>query len=193
MKKKKNTNKTIEPSSSPLDKKISNKLNPKSLKKKPTERIAVFKKQNEVLEMLHFQQKIGWNIWDERKFMEELLNTRFNFFLVAYTLFFAVTFQLSTPGAKLELALVAFCVLFLLWLAILRIYDKLIIIAKILFNMPGDLSVLHIVRTEISIASKVPIKKEVLTLIYVYVPLFCLISLVVRILEAVFELFFCIS
>lgn len=67
MKKKKNTNKTIEPSSSPLDKKISNKLNPKSLKKKPTERIAVFKKQNEVLEMLHFQQKIGWNIWDERK------------------------------------------------------------------------------------------------------------------------------
>lgn len=71
--------------------------------------------------------------------------------------------------------------------------NKLIIIAKILFNMPGDLSVLHIVRTEISIASKVPIKKEVLTLIYVYVPLFCLISLVVRILEAVFELFFCIS
>lgn len=162
----------------------------KSLKSKgTTDNLSIFKKKNEVLEMLYFQQKIGWDIWDERKFMEELLNTRFNFFLVTYTLFFATSFQLSTPLSRLALATVAFFLLLLLWLAILRIYEKLIIIARIMFNIPGN-TVLDVVKRELVFSSKVFVRGEVLTLVHVYIPVFCLVSLFIIIFEVLLELFF---
>lgn len=169
---------------------LKNKKKYKRLKsKRKTDNLSIFKKQNEVLDMLYCQQEISWNIWDERKFMEELLNTRFNFFLVTYTLFFATLFQLSAPLSRLAVATVAFCLLFLLWIAILRIYEKFIIIAKILFNIPGN-TVLHVIKKELRFSSKVFVKGEVLTLVYVYIPMVSLISLFIVILDVLLKLFF---
>jgi hypothetical protein len=81
-----------------------------------------------------------WNFYDEREFIENLLQTRFNFLITTYALFLTVLFTTQKSNSKIIITIIGFIILGLMSLTVCRIYVKLIIMLKILRNM-GDFHV----------------------------------------------------
>lgn len=77
-----------------------------------------------------------WTLYSERAFIEQLLSTRFNYFIASLSLFAAVVSRMES--VTWSWILVLFCgtiILVLMALAIYRIYVKLIIILKMLYQL----------------------------------------------------------
>ena len=83
-----------------------------------------------------------WNFYDERKFIENLLQTRFNFLMAAFGVFLSI-FGMSKNFASLQLVIVLFIgaiTTYILGLTVFRLYEKLMILLKIM-RVLGDLHV----------------------------------------------------
>jgi len=81
------------------------------------------------------KQKKKWTFFEERQFMENLLQTRFNFLIAVYALFFTAFFTCKNNNEKLIIAIIAFVVIFLMSLTILRIYIKVDALLSIIYKL----------------------------------------------------------
>ncbi len=85
-----------------------------------------FKKQKEIY---------GWSLWDERVFIENLYNQRFNYLLVVYGLLLNILYRLDDMLMTIFFGLFGIVLLFGLWLMMIRAYCKLDICLKYLHNI----------------------------------------------------------
>ncbi len=76
----------------------------------------------------------GWNLSDERAFMENLFVGRFNFFLLVFSLFVTAGFANSFRLYKYIVFYAGAFVLFLVWLSLYRGFRKHDRIMRIIFN-----------------------------------------------------------
>lgn len=89
-----------------------------------------------------------WNIYSERAFMENLLCTRFNYFIGVFSLLMATSTQIKVPSTRGIMLFLFAVILTLMGLTVYRIYVKLLIILKIIYNLE-DYQVFHMVNREI--------------------------------------------
>ena len=80
------------------------------------------------------QEKV-WNFYDERKHVEELLCQRFNYLIVAFSLFVTAFASINGRTNKLIILITGFIILVLISLTIRRAYLKLDINLKILYKL----------------------------------------------------------
>ena len=78
-----------------------------------------------------------WNFYDERKHVEELLCQRFNYLIVAFSLFVTAFASINGRTNKLIILFTGFIILVLISLTIRRAYLKLDINLKILYKLQG--------------------------------------------------------
>jgi hypothetical protein len=79
------------------------------------------------------QKKNGdWTFYQEREFVENLLQTRFNFLITVYTLFLLPFFQANEKVSKIIILLLGLFIVGIMGLAVYRVYVKFDIIMKIL-------------------------------------------------------------
>ena len=88
-----------------------------------------FKKQKDIY---------GWSLWDERSFIENLYNQRFNYLLVVYGLLLNILYRMDDKLLTFFFGLFGTVLLFGLWLMMNRIYCKLDICLKYLHNIQQD-------------------------------------------------------
>jgi hypothetical protein len=74
-----------------------------------------------------------WDVNQERVFLENLMQARFNFFLVAFGLWVVGIASISEKLPKLVFLGFGIVICFLLWLAIRRICQKVIAALKLIF------------------------------------------------------------
>ncbi len=144
---------------------------------------------NEEIREKYAQQRENkdWTLYSERAFIEQLFSTRFNYFIASLSLFAAVVSRMES--VTLSWILVLFCgttILILMALAIYRIYVKLIIILKILYQLE-DYHVFQMIYKETSkIERKNPLLVPANSIIGVGIPFFgCLIFLIYSIRSAI--------
>lgn len=89
-----------------------------------------------------------WTLYSERAFIEQLFSTRFNYFVATFSLLAAAVTRIGTPGLQLPALFVSAIILTLMSLAIYRVYVKLIIILKMLYQL-DDYHVLKMVDREV--------------------------------------------
>jgi hypothetical protein len=80
-----------------------------------------------------------WDFSREREFIENLFCTRFNFFLIAYSLFVtAAATAMSTRELFIGVTVAGAGVCIMTWLAIMRAYAKLRVIFDIIYKVFTD-------------------------------------------------------
>lgn len=83
--------------------------------------------------------KQDWGMYKEREFIENLFCQRFNYFILAYTIFVMATANIAS-GIGVRIILISGIVtLFFLWLTLCRAYIKLFAILKILRQEDGGI------------------------------------------------------
>ncbi|MCL1931558.1 MAG: hypothetical protein FWF55_07050 [Treponema sp.] len=83
-------------------------------------------------------EKAGWTFFDEREFLENLMQTRFNFLITVYAFFFSTFFLCEKEEYRLIIAIIASIIIFLISLTICRIYIKADIVLKILYELDSN-------------------------------------------------------
>ena len=83
-------------------------------------------------------RNLGWTFYNEREFLENLLQTRFNFLLVVYAMFFNVFF-LTKCGtlSKIVILVIGLIITLLIWKIIFRIYKKVNVLLCVLYSLWG--------------------------------------------------------
>jgi hypothetical protein len=76
-----------------------------------------------------------WTFYQEREFVENLLQTRFNFLITVYTLFLLPFFQACNKESKIVILLLGLFIVGIMGLAVYRVYVKFDIIMKILYKL----------------------------------------------------------
>lgn len=71
-----------------------------------------------------------WDMSQERVFIEQLLNQRFNFFLILFSVTIAGAVNVKSQGALVSILAVGFAIEFLMALVLARSQDKLDLILK---------------------------------------------------------------
>lgn len=77
----------------------------------------------------------GWDFWDERVHIENLFCTRFNYLILCYSLFVAAFATISGITSKLVILGVGFVVLSMITIFLIRAWEKLDILLKIIYNL----------------------------------------------------------
>ena len=75
-----------------------------------------------------------WNLNQERVFLENLMQTRFNFFLVAFGFWMVGAEHMSDKFPKLIFLVTGTLICFLLWLTIQRICEKVLAVLKMIHD-----------------------------------------------------------
>jgi len=89
-----------------------------------------------IKEAYESQKKNGdWTFYQEREFLENLLQTRFNFLLTVYALFVNAFFMAQTAESKLLILILGLLIVGIMSLLVYRIYMKLDIVLKILYKL----------------------------------------------------------
>jgi hypothetical protein len=102
---------------------------------------------SEIKEAFEYQkEKTGWTFYNEREFMENLLQMRFNFLIAVYALFLNALFL--SKNTKMIILIIGLIIVFIMGLTVYRIYKKLIIILRIIHKL-GEQHVFSIVDKEI--------------------------------------------
>jgi len=116
----------------------------------------------------------GWTFFNEREFMENLLQTRFNFLLTVYALFFTAFF-LTPCGAvsKFIILIIGLIITILVWIVIYRIYEKVDALLRILYALDPQFTS-TMVKRELGKCDKFP--DGVNKFIAVYIPLILVIT-----------------
>ena len=90
----------------------------------------------EIKRQYQLQKEHGdWTLYSERAFIEQLFSTRFNYFVATFSLLAAAVTRIEAPCLQLIALLVSAIILTLMGLAIYRVYVKLIIILKMLYQL----------------------------------------------------------
>jgi hypothetical protein len=90
----------------------------------------------EVRQAYDCQKKNGdWTLYQEREFMENLLQTRFNFLITVYTLFLLPFFQATTRDTKMVILFLGLVIVGIMGLSVYRIYIKFDTIMKMLYKL----------------------------------------------------------
>jgi len=93
--------------------------------------------EEKLKEAFEFQrEKIGWTFYDERKFAENLLQTRFNFLIATYALFMNALFLCK--DSKLICLVVGFFVTTIMGFTVYRIYVKAMILLDFLYVLGAN-------------------------------------------------------
>jgi hypothetical protein len=91
----------------------------------------------EINEAYTFQHdKNHWTFFEEREFMENLLQTRFNFLITVYALFVNAYFM--AQGSELIVLFLGLIITILMWIPIWRIHKKVEIVLAILHKLEGN-------------------------------------------------------
>ena len=112
----------------------------------------------------------NWSMSEERSFMENLLNQRFNFFVVFYSAIIASFLTISNPFHRLLVLSIGLVILILMSKTIRRSQDKLDEILKILYADPNHPAAI--------INSAVGNSGSKRKLVGITIPLICIWSLV---------------
>ena len=100
----------------------------------------------DIIRAFEFQKEhTGWTFYNEREFMENLLQTRFNFLITLYALFINAVFL--SENSKMIILATGFFIITILGFANFRVYKKLIILLKILHKL-GNNHVFSVVEKE---------------------------------------------
>jgi hypothetical protein len=106
--------------------------------KKTKERKMELKRINddEIKNAFSFQkEKSNWTFYNEREFMENLLQTRFNFLITVYAIFCNSYFGVSDNKSKIIILILGLSITILMWFPIYRIYKKVDILLTILHKL----------------------------------------------------------
>lgn len=120
-------------------------------------------------------QDSSWNFYHEREFIEKLLNQRFNFIIVIYSIFIAAAATVETPTMFIIVLGVGFVFTLLMFFNIYRAYVKFNIMVKILYKLPEH-HPLPVVSKEIKAMGCRALFGTNL-IVGVIIPLFCVLSL----------------
>lgn len=95
------------------------------------------------------RDKLGWTFYDERKFIENLIVQRFNFFIMLFGAVLVSAWMQDNnsikPWEKIFFFLVTITIFTLLWALIFRMYYRLKILQRILHHIGGKHHVLHFI------------------------------------------------
>ncbi len=92
--------------------------------------------KEEIQEAYEFQRTLtDWTFYSEREFVENLFSNRFNYLLIAYSLFVTAFAAINGKSNKLIILGLGLFVTILISLTIYRAYIKLIINLKILHHL----------------------------------------------------------
>jgi hypothetical protein len=92
----------------------------------------------EIEQAYEFQRtNTDWTFYKKREFVENLLQTRFNFLITAYTLFLVPFFEVKNKDAKFVLLCIGLIIVVFMGLTVYRVYVKLDVIMKILYKLGG--------------------------------------------------------
>lgn len=131
------------------------------------------KEVNELFEK-HQKDKI-WSFYEEREFVENLFNQRFNYLILMYSLFITAAATVDNKQNLLIILCLGIVFSILVSLTIYRAYVKLIIYLKILHKLPNQ--VFEIVQKEID-AMKCTSLFPVNHITGIYIPLICILTLI---------------
>jgi len=102
----------------------------------------------DVINAYKFQRENSdWTLYNERAFVENLLQTRFNFLITVYALFLVPFFGAKDPASKIVLFFLGLIIVGIMGLAVYRAYVKFDIIMKMLYKL-GDNHVLPLQKRE---------------------------------------------
>jgi hypothetical protein len=93
---------------------------------------------------IFIKKDVRWTFYNERELTEETLHTRFNFLLLAYSLFLNAYFAVNDNSDKLSISIIGFIISFLLSIGNFRAYTRFRISMDILCNL-DDKNALSIV------------------------------------------------
>lgn len=119
---------------------------------------------------------LKWDMYQERSFIENLFCQRFNFFILAYTIFVMAA---CTVENEISIRIILFSgiiILFLLWLTLGRAYVKLFVVLKKIRENEGVIPDIDKVVDSYPFIAKLVSVLPIMTYI---VPFTCIISLVI--------------
>lgn len=130
-------------------------------------------KDNEIKQTYERLQKISpeWTLFHEREFLENLLATRFNFFIAVFSLFLIAIAAVKSKTNTIIILSIGTLFLFCLWMTIFRIYTKLMVILTMLHHL-GENHWFEIIRSEVK-TLKPAISCNANAYIGVWIPLGC--------------------
>ncbi len=135
---------------------------------------------------LNFQKEhYGWDLNDEREFMENLFCQRFNFLLVVYSLFITAAASTSSQKTLTIILLLGAVLTLLVSMTIWRAYVKLIVNLRILHHMPNH--AFQFIQTETDALGWRGLF-GVNSIIGFWVPAFCTVSLAYGAILAWYEI-----
>jgi hypothetical protein len=126
----------------------------------------------------------GWTFYQEREFMENLLQTRFNFLITVYALFVNAFFTANARESELIIVILGLIIVFTMALTVYRIFIKVDIILKILYNLNEE-EVFLVVRNELAERNR-PRLFDVNPLIGYIIPIVLIASLLIGLVSTIF-------
>ncbi len=139
-----------------------------------------------IKESLKTQKDLGWDFYDEREFMENLFCQRFNYFLIVYSLFITAAASVKNEKSLIIVLSLGIFLTISIWLTLYRAYVKLIINLKILYRIPKKGHVFQVINNEIKTYNWVKRLFGVNSLIGVYIPIFCILTLITALILVLF-------
>ena len=130
-------------------------------------------------ESIKVQRKLGWDYYQEREFVENLFCQRFNYFLIVYSLFITAAASVKTVDNLTIVLILGIILTTGIWVTLYRAFIKLIVNLKILHQIPEDGHVFQVINNEIKSYHWIKKLWGVNDLIGIYIPLFCILTLIV--------------
>jgi hypothetical protein len=97
------------------------------------------KTEYKIKKAYNYQKKNGWTFFNEREHTETILHSRFNFLLLAYSLFINAYFWVKDNNDyindRLTILIIGLIIVFLLSIGIYKAYTRLMILFDILYNL----------------------------------------------------------
>jgi len=101
----------------------------------------------EQLKAAYKHQGDGWNFYDERELLETILQNRFNFLLLIYSLFMTVYFMSNNHNDRLTILCIGLLLIFLLSVEIFRAYIRFRILLQMIYCL-DEKDVVPVIRNE---------------------------------------------
>ena len=102
---------------------------------------------DEIKKAYDYQQGVGWTFYNEMEVLGSTINNRFNFLLVAYSLFLNAYFMVKDRNDKITILVIGLIIIFLLSIVIFRSHTRFTILFNILRNL-DDRNVLPFINKE---------------------------------------------
>jgi len=125
-------------------------------------------------------KELGWSYFSEREFVENLVSQRFNYFIVAYSIFITASATVNEVKSLIIILSLGILVLSFIGFTIYRTHVWLDIVFKILHNLPEKVHLFEMIREEQK--KSIWIKRHhgsVNKMIGIYIPLFCCLTLII--------------